>query len=189
MTWQLCSSTGCITTTTSIPLLLLLLYCILNSSTTEIQQRVQSWRIHTSAVITNCVAVVLVVDVAASYICNNTQTSSEIHYIVQYTLMYIYVVFVIIKVLLSITRFSWPKRIVYTLDDNSQTSCVHITTHSGQFCLFLFCFFEDGERESFLASFYRGIMAKIWDYFWLFRPFGLGGLGLQHQFFCDNNSL
>ena len=32
-------------------------------------------------------------------------------------------------------------------------------------------------------------MAKIWDYFWLFRPLGLGDLGLQHQFFCYSNSL
>lgn len=50
-----------------------------------------------------------------------------------------------------------------------------------------FCFFEDGERVFW--PLFRGIMANIWDYFWLFRPLGLGDLGLQHQFFCYSNSL
>ena len=44
-----------------------------------------------------------------------------------------------------------------------------------------FCFFEDGERVFW--PLFMGIMANIWDYFWLFRPLGLGDLGLQHQFF------
>ena len=44
-----------------------------------------------------------------------------------------------------------------------------------------FSFFEDGERVFW--PLFRGIMANIWDYVWLFRPFGMGGLVLQHQFF------
>ena len=70
-------------------------------------------------------------------------------------------IFVIIKVLLSITRFSWPKRIVYTLDDNSWTSCVHTTT---QWPVFLLLFFLKTVAEfwPFLEK------ANIWDYFLAF---------------------